>query len=122
MNEKQSRLRREADILERLENVKRLIQMENTIEVGNGCEHFAGYCMVDREGKALGNKFSNNLLNEVREEIQLQLLSIVALCYGDNPDIGEPMPMLEWNMDYKGDKHPSDAFRDLWDEVLNWNG
>lgn len=120
MNDKQSRLRREQDIMERLENVKRLIQMEKTILTVNGAERFCRYCMVDREGKRIGRP-SNDLLSQLRDEIQLQLLSIAALCYGSNPDIGEPVPMLEWNMSIEGDKHPEDKFREVWEECLIWN-
>ena len=49
--ETKSRLRREQDILDRLENVKRLIQMEETILTANGCRWYASYHRVDREGK-----------------------------------------------------------------------
>ena len=117
MNDKAARLRREQDILDRLENVKRLIQMEKTLLTANGITNYSGYCLVARDGK----KISQDLLSELRDEIQLQLLSITALCYGDNPDIGEPMPMLEWNMSIKDDRHPADKFRDVWEECLIWN-
>ena len=122
MRDKQARLRREQDILERLENVKRLIQMEKTLLTCNGIERYSFYCMVDREGKTIGS-ISNDLLHNLRDEIQLQLLSITALCYGDNPDIGEPMPMLEWNTSLKDEegRHPEDKFRDVWEECLIWN-
>lgn len=111
--------RRESDILDRIENVKRLIEMENTIMMTEGAKKYAGYCQVDRNGQKIGN-CTDNLLHDLRSEIQLQLLSITALCYGDNPDVGEPCPMLEW-------KHPDgynaeDKFRDTWEECLQWNG
>ena len=110
-----SRLRREQDILERLENVKRLIQMETTIMTANGAKKYAGYCMVNRDGLKIG---TDDLLHNLRDEIQLQLLSITALCYGDNPDVGEPYPMLEWtNM---LDENSEDKFRDVWNECLGW--
>ena len=118
MNEmNDSRLRQEQDILERLENVKRLIQMETTIMTANGAEQYANYCMVDRNGQKIGG-YSDNLLHNLRDEIQLQLLSITALCHGDNPDVGEPYPRLEWtNM---LDENSEDKFRDVWDECLGW--
>lgn len=112
-----SRLRREQDILDRIENVKRLVQMETTIMTANGAKSYAGYCMVDRDGKRLGNR-SDDLLNNLRNEIQLQLLSITALCMGDNPDLGEPYPMLEW---VRGlDENAEDKFHDVWEECLRW--
>lgn len=49
-----SRLRREQDILERLENVKRLIQMETTIITSMGAEQYANYCMTDSKGQKIG--------------------------------------------------------------------
>ncbi len=110
-----SRIRREQDILERLENVKRLIQMETTIVTTIGARNFGGYVMVDREGKK--HPGQNNLLHELRDEIQLQLLSIVALHYGDNPDIGEPAPMLEW----RDNGGTEDDFREMWEKYLTWN-
>lgn len=114
MSDVSSRLRREKDILERIENVKRLIQMETTLLVSNGASMWCRYCMTDREGKRLGG-VSDDLLRSVREEIQLQLLSIAALCYGDNPDVGEPIPMLEWK------EGMCDEFRDTWEKCLMWN-
>ena len=119
MNEmNDSRLRREQDILERLENVKRLIQMETTIMTANGAGQYANYCMIDRNGQKIGG-YGNNLLNDLREKIQLQLLSITALCYGDNPDLGEPDVMLEWKQS-NTNEHSEDKFRDMWDECLGW--
>jgi hypothetical protein len=44
------------------------------------------------------------------------------LCYGDNPDVGEPVPMLEWNTSLEGEGHPEDVFRNAWDKCLIWNG
>ena len=82
-----ARLRQEQDILDRIENVKRLIQMETTLLTTEGTQMYSGYCQVDRNGQRLGSSV-NNLLNDLREKIQLQLLSITALCYGDNPDLG----------------------------------
>lgn len=87
--EKKSRLRREQDILDRIENVKRLIQMETTLLTAEGAGNWSGYCMVDRKGQLIGSKAVDNLLHDLRDTIQLQLLSITALCYGDNPDVGE---------------------------------
>lgn len=111
-------LRRKQDILDRIENVKRLIQMETTIMTANGAKKYANYCMVDRDGKRLGSS-TDELLDDLRDEIQLQLLSITALCYGDNPDVGEPYPMLEW---VRGlNEHAEDKFRDAWKECLIWN-
>lgn len=121
MSDKNSRLRREQDILERIENVKRLIQMETTLITAEGCRHYCGYCFTDREGKRIGSA-TNDLLYNLRDEIQLQLLSITALCYGDNPDVGEPMPMLEWKMRATAEEeHPADRFHEVWDECLIWN-
>lgn len=114
----QSRARREQDILERIENVKRLIQMENTLLTGIGTRQWVSYKAVDRNGQSFDNQ---NLLDHVREEIQLQLLSITALCYGDNPDLGEPYPMLEWNTGLE-EGHPSDVLWDTWQKCLIWNG
>jgi hypothetical protein len=118
--EKKSRLRREQDILDRIENVKRLIQMETTLLTAEGAETWKRYCFVDGKGQRIGS-LVEDLLHDLRDTIQLQLLSITALCYGDNPDLGEPAPMLEWNTEYKGEKHPADAFRDMWGECLIWN-
>lgn len=110
--------RREQDIIERLDNVKRLIEMEHTVLTANGAMGFCRYCNVDREGKRIGSSV-DDLLHDLRGEIQLQLLSITALCYGDNPDIGEPVPMLEWNRD--NDYVSEDRFRDVWEQCLIWN-
>jgi len=112
-------LRREQEILDRLENVKRLIQMETTIITSMGAEQYANYCMTDRNGQKIGG-YSNNLLNDLREKIQLQLLSITALCYGDNPDLGEPDAMLGWKQS-NTNEHSEDKFRDMWGECLQWN-
>ena len=112
-----SRLRREQDILDRLENVKRLIEMENTIMTVEGAKKYASYCMVGKDGSRIGS-YSDNLLYNLQNEIQLQLLSIVALCYGDNPDIGDPYPMLEW---VRGlDENAEDKFHDVWEKCLKW--
>ena len=115
--EAKERLRREQNILDRLEGVKRLIQMETTLMTTEGARRFIGYSLTDREGKKVGR---GNLLNEVRDEIQVQLLSLVALCYGDNPDIGEPGAMLEWGGEVDGE-HPEDYFRRTFDACLHWN-
>ncbi len=114
--ENEARLRREQDILDRIENVKRLIQMETTMLTCDGCGMYPQYRLSDRDGKV----FSKNLLSDVRDEIQMQLLSIVALCYGAGPDVGEPVPMLEWKQSTT-DQHSSDKFWDMWDECLGWN-
>lgn len=114
--EKKARLRREQDILDRIENVKRLIQMETTLLTEEGADEYS-MRKSSCDGKALGR----SLLSDLREEIRLQLLSIVALCNGDNPDLGEPAPMLEWNMDREFEEHPSDRFHDVWEECLRWN-
>ena len=119
--EKKSMLRREQDILDRLENVKRLIQMETTLMTPEGAGHWRGYCWVNNKGQIIGDKMSNNLLKELREQIQLQLLSITALCNGDNPDVGEPVPMLEWNTSNNEGRHPADVFHDVWEKCLIWN-
>lgn len=111
----QSELRREQDILDRLENVRRLIQMEYTLMTSDGANRFKRFCQTDRDGK----RFGDDLLNELRDTIQLQLLSIVALCYGDNPDIGEPAPMLEWATDIGC--NAEDKFREVWGGCLRWN-
>lgn len=121
--EKKSRLRREQDILDRLENVKRLIQMETTLLTSQGCGLWHHYQHTDRDGKAC----SDTLLRELREEIQMQLYSIAAICYGHVPDIGEPCPMLEWNTneyetnDINLNEHPEDLFHDIFNKVLTWN-
>ena len=119
MPEENDRLRKEAEILERLENAKRLIQMETTLLTAHGARMWCRYQMTDRDGKRVGLSI-DDLLHDVRGEIQLQLLSIVALCYGDNPDVGEPFPMLEWNQRAEG-FCPEDRFREVWDECLSWN-
>lgn len=119
MNDRDARLRREADILERLDNVRRLIQMETTLTT-SGQPWWCCYCKVDKEGKMVGRPF-DDLLREVRAEIQLQLLSVTALCNGDNPDVGEPMPMLEWSSTARDAEHPEDKFRRVWEECLMWN-
>ena len=118
--EKKSRLRREQDILDRIENVKRLIQMETTLFTADGAETWKRYYYVDSKGQRIGS-LTHDLLRDLRDTIQLQLLSIVALCYGDNPDVGEPVPMLEWNTSLEGEGHPADVFRDAWDKCLIWN-
>lgn len=118
--EEKAILRREQDILDRIENVKRLIQMETTILTAHNAKEYAAYCMVDCNGKRIGY-ICDNLLGNLRAEIQLELLSIVALCYGDNPDIGEPMAMLEWQKNGEYEDHPEDRFRDVWEECLGWN-
>lgn len=118
--ENKARLRREQEILDRIENVKRLVQMETTILTTHNAKGYATYRRADRDGKRIGY-ICDDLLHDLRDEIQLELLSIVALCYGDSPDIGEPMAMLEWqlNGDYKD--HPEDRFREVWKECLGWN-
>lgn len=119
MEDKKARLRREQDILDRIENAKRLIQMETTLLTSEGADQFINYCLVNNKGEAVGSRWVNGLLNQLRREIQLQLLSIVALCYGDNPNVGEPMPILEWRSDSK--TNTEDTFRDTWDKCLQWN-
>lgn len=118
--EQESRLRREKDILDRIDNVKRLIEMEGTLLTVDGARQFASYSLTDRDGKRIGDT-TNTVLNQLRDEIQLQLLSITALCYGCNPDVGEPTPMLEWNTDIDDERHPADKFQDVFDECLRWN-
>ena len=108
--EAKERLRREQNILDRLEGVKRLIQMETTLMTTEGATRFRG-CR---------NAGGRPLLNEVRYEIQVQLLSLVALCYGDNPDIGEPGAMLDWGGEVDGE-HPEDYFRRTFNACLHWN-
>lgn len=115
--EVKARLRKEQDILDRIENVKRLIQMETTLLTAEGARRFVGYRMTDRDG----NRYGLDLLSELRDDIIMQLLSIMALCYGKNPDCGEPAPMLEWNMDVDDERHPSDKFWDVFEECLLWN-
>lgn len=117
--EVKARLRREQDILDRIDNVKRLIQMKTTLRTAEDASNYMGYKWYSRsDGKAFGAE----LINDLSEVIQLQLLSIVALCNGDNPDIGGPCPMLEWQpMNKKSKKHPVDRFYDVWEECLRWN-
>lgn len=115
--EMKARLRQEQDILDRIENVKRLIQMETTLLTAEGARHFVSYSMTDRDGK----RCELGLLIELRDEIEMQLLSIVALFYGKNPDIGEPAPMLEWNTNIDDERHPSYKFWDVFEECLVWN-
>ena len=117
--EQDNRLRREQDILGRIENVKRLIQMETTLLSNENNHYWSAYTLNTRDGETISNK----LLNEVRDEIQMQLLSILAMCYGMNPDVGEPVPMLEWNTNVKDDenRHPADKFYDTFRECLIWN-
>ena len=116
----EARLRREQDILDRLENVKRLIQMEKTLLTCKGVDRYIGYKDYVRKDNTV---FGNELLSDLRDVIQRQLLSIVALCYGANPDVGEPMPMLEWNVNakFENGEHPADRFWDVFDECLYWN-
>ena len=118
MEDKKARLRREQDILDRIENVKRLIQMETTLLTSEGADQFKRYCQVNNKGERIWLPWRNDLLMELRDEIQIQLLSIVALCYGDNPDVGEPMPMLAWNDD---SNWTEDTFRETWEKCLQWN-
>lgn len=108
--EAKERLRREQNLLDRLEGVKRLIQMETTLMTTEGTKRFRGCRNAD----------GRPLLNEVRYEIQVQLLSLVALCYGDNPDIGEPGAMLDWGGEVDGE-HPEDYFRRTFNACLHWN-
>lgn len=117
-SEVNARLRREQDILERVDNVRRLIQMEFTLEISEGCGLYSDYKPYVRHDNTA---FGDRLIDDLRDEIQRQLLSITALCYGDNPDIGEPMPMLEWKINSASKKNPKDIFRDVWDECLEWN-
>lgn len=116
-NEVKDYLRKEQDILDRLNDVKRLIEMETTLMTVKGAGTWIRFVLTSNDGKWQ----SDDLLHQVRDEIQMQLLSIVALCYGDNPDIGEPTPILEWNTSYGGEDHPEDRFREVWDECLRWN-
>lgn len=113
-----ARLRREKDILERIENVKRLIQMETTLLTAEEARMYCTYCRTDRDGKRLGRP-GDDLLHNLRDDIQLQLLSITALCYGWSPDIGEPAPMLEWKSNEEFCS--ADRFRDVWEECMTWN-
>ena len=57
-------LRREREILDRLENGRRLIEMEATITTVTGAKRFCSYMMTDRAG----NKLSKILLTELRDE------------------------------------------------------
>lgn len=114
--EKKARLRQEKDVIDRIENVKRLIQMETTLLTVEGASDYGHYRYTTSKDEVVGGW----LLNDLREEIQLQLLSIVALCNGDNPDIGEPCPMLEWQKNGEYEEHPEDRFRDTWKECLVW--
>lgn len=115
--EVKSVLRREQDILDRLDNVKRLIEMETTLRTATGTDMWGCYCLTGRNGE----RISDDLLHTLMEEIQMQLLSITALCYGDNPDLGEPAPMLAWKFGADKGGHPADRFHDMWDECLEWN-
>ena len=112
------KLRREQDILDRIDNVKRLIQMEYTLLTSNGCGNFSCRKMYGRSDDKV---FGDSLIDDLREEIQLQLFSIAALCYGCNPDIGEPSPMLEWKHEEVDGEHPADAFHDMFEKCLTWN-
>lgn len=114
---KDNRLRREQDILARIENVKRLIQMEGTLLINDNNHCWSRYTLIGRDRREI----SNMLLDELRGEIEMQLLSILAMCFGKNPDTGEPAPMLEWNTDADVDEHPSDAFWTMFEKVLRWN-
>lgn len=111
-NDTDSMLRREKDILDRLDNVRRLIEMETTLICGCGFRGWSRYRETDKNGEWISQR---TLLEELRDEIQLQLLSITALCYGDNPDVGEPIPMLEF------ENGKMDKFRETWEECLRWN-
>ena len=113
--DKKSILRREQDVIDRLENVKRLIQMRTTLLTVEGAQNWRRYHLTNREGVQIGD----DLYNDLNEEIQMQLLSIVALCYGDNPDLGEPSPMLCWKE--SKDFISCDRFREVWEECLEWN-
>ena len=114
--EKKARLRQEKDVIDRIENVKRLIQMETALVTGGGASDYGHYMYTTSKDEVVGCL----LLNVLREQIQLQLLSIVALCCGDSPDIGEPCPMLEWQKNGEYEEHPEDRFRDTWKECLVW--
>lgn len=120
MNDIDSRLRRERDILDRLDNVRRLIEMETTLLTVEGARMWCNFNMTDRHGNRIGDS-TDDLLHELRDTIQMQLLSITALCYGDNPDVGEPFPMLEWKFTEGREGHPADEFHDMWDKCLVWN-
>lgn len=116
--EVKERLRREQNILDRLDNVRRLIEMETTITTVEGARVYCRYCMTDKNGQRIGSSI-DDLLHDLRNTIQLQMLSITALCYGDNPDIGEPAPMLEWATDIGC--NAEDKFREVWGGCLRWN-
>lgn len=115
--ENKDRIRREQDILDRLDEVKRLVMMENTLLTTKNAKPWCHFIRTDKDGHQIGG----DLLSELRDEIQLQLLSIVALCYGDGPDCGEPCPILEWNPNIKGEENAEDRFRRVWEECLEWN-
>ena len=93
--------------------------MKTTLMTAEDASNYGSYKWYSRsDGKAFGAE----LIYDLSEVIQLQLLSIVALCNGDNPDLGEPCPMLEWqSMSNKQKKHPADRFYDVWKECLRWN-
>lgn len=112
------RKRREQNILDRLDNVRRLIEMETTILTVDGAKEYCRYHMVDRKGNMIGDSV-DDMLHNLRGKIQLQLLSITALCYGNNPDCGEPDTMLEWKS--SEGYSVEDKFRDTWEECLTWN-
>lgn len=38
--------------------------------------------------------------------------------YGDNSDIGDPYPMLEWVREL--DENAEDKFHDVWEKCLKW--
>ena len=105
-----------AAIIDRLDDVKRLIQMENTLLTASGIYHYRRFRLTSQDGQQIGD----DLIHSLRDEIQLQLLSIVALCYGDNPDLGEPSPMLEW-VDTVDSQNAQDVFREVWKKCLIWN-
>lgn len=115
-NTQRAILRREQDIIDRLDDVKRLIQMENTLLTASGIYHYRRFRLTSQDGQQIGD----DLIHSLRDEIQLQLLSIVALCYGDNPDLGEPSPMLEW-VDTVDSQNAQDVFREVWKKCLIWN-
>lgn len=59
MSDKEARLRKEQDILERIENVKRLIQMETTLVTGSEKRHFYRiyrYLLEEFLGRRLSNE------------------------------------------------------------------
>ena len=62
-----SRLRREQDILERLKNVERLVQMETTLMTVEGAKRYCGYKdYVRKDNQAFGE----NLLTSERRVYQ----------------------------------------------------